>query len=849
MPLPSRPNPSKLNVRRPQVGGAAEGAESTEGLPVTPVAPPAAVVRPASEMPAVLQENSALSGDYATNWMEDEAIIPFDTEHLESLNHEGELDEVSDKFDILAEDTGGETGYASFGELTSQDIIDTPYARYAHLEDKVETTVSTIREILQSRADEIRQARLERGKKYRDLATEVDRLALRQMSGTAENSVTVEVKDQKVFLAMVVNELLGFGPVEPLWQDPTISEIMINGPHEVRIEQGGHTKIAQGVRFRSSDHLLSVARQMLILMGRKIDVKTPLQDGTLPDGSRINVVHQDLAPHGPLITIRRFPDTIYSMRQMVSLNSMTPEMAVEIGNLIYAGCSTVIAGGTGTGKALSTATPIPTTSGMKMLGDLQVGDLVFDETGATCSVTGYYPQEPNRECFEVLFSDGSSVIADADHNWAFARRDGFEVLTTRQALAVLRRSSEAVAKRNLTIPVVSAAIEWSDVEESEMDFYQVGYDIGTDNDVRIPSAVTYGAPAARRSFLEGFLDAGRSVRRAQVHSTGLMDVKVSNLKTLEDLNRIVNSLGSTQAFIESYENMESSLYFYLPEGVWEGSDRREDDKYQVEKNTRHIVDICPVDSVPVACISVDSPNHLYLFGDSFIPTHNTSMLNALSGCIPDDARVLTIEDTPELRLNPRKHVVPLVSRPGNEKEGGIPIRLLVRNALRMRPDRIVVGEVRDRSAYDMLQAMNTGHEGSLTTVHANDAHGTVERICLLVAEAGEVTADRAISLVAGGVDLFIIINRYEDGSRRIAAVHEVPSKLEVINGQNALITRPLFEFVHDETDKTGKVIGHYEAREPISPELRERHRLDKKTRLNLEEIYKLSDISLEMLGS
>ena len=152
----------------------------------------------------------------------------------------------------------------------------------------------------------------------------------------------------------------------------------------------------------------------------------------------------------------------------------------------------------------------------------------------------------------------------------------------------------------------------------------------------------------------------------------------------------------------------------------------------------------------------------------------TTLLNVISSFIPDDERIVTIEDAAELQLNQR-HVLRLESRPANiEGKGHIPIRELVRNALRMRPDRIVVGEVRDGAALDMLQAMNTGHDGSFTTVHANSARDSLSRLETMVLMAGIDLPIRAIrDQVASAVDLIIQQARLKDGTRRIVAITEV----------------------------------------------------------------------------
>jgi len=152
----------------------------------------------------------------------------------------------------------------------------------------------------------------------------------------------------------------------------------------------------------------------------------------------------------------------------------------------------------------------------------------------------------------------------------------------------------------------------------------------------------------------------------------------------------------------------------------------------------------------------------------------TTLLNVMSRYIPHDERIVTIEDAAELQLN-QTHVLRLESRPPNiEGKGQIDIRDLVRNSLRMRPDRIVVGEVRDGAALDMLQAMNTGHDGSITTVHANTPRDSLSRLETMVLMAGIDLPIRAIrDQVAGAIDLIVQQARMRDGTRRITAITEV----------------------------------------------------------------------------
>jgi pilus assembly protein CpaF len=181
----------------------------------------------------------------------------------------------------------------------------------------------------------------------------------------------------------------------------------------------------------------------------------------------------------------------------------------------------------------------------------------------------------------------------------------------------------------------------------------------------------------------------------------------------------------------------------------------------------------------------------------------TTLLNTLSSFISDDERIVTIEDTAELRLQQR-HVVRLESRPSNiEGQGAVSQRELVKNALRMRPDRIVVGEVRGAEALDMLQAMNTGHEGSLTTVHSNSARDALSRIETLVLMAGIDLSQRSIrEQIGSAFDLVVQIKRLSDGTRRVCSISEITGV------QDGVISmQELFEFKQDGLDSDKKVRG------------------------------------------
>lgn len=438
--------------------------------------------------------------------------------------------------------------YQAAGVLTAEQVINGDPDEFKHLEPKIVETVEKVQAQLVDLGltDKITMARYDEKLKSQ-LAAEIDRLALRHLMGGRSTGAG----DTRFIVANVVNEIIGLGPLEPLWQDPEITEVIVNGPSEVFIEQAGKLVQAKGARFRSQQHLLEICEKILSPLNRKLDVKDPLADGRLPDGSRVNAVHFAIAPEGPLLTIRRFPQVNRSLVDLTEGGAMTEEMACTLAWLVANKASTLVVGGTGTGK--------------------------------------------------------------------------------------------------------------------------------------------------------------------------------------------------------------------------------------------------------------------------------TTLLNALSAAIPRHERVVTIEDSLELRLHPSSHVAAMEARPADASGGNaVTIRSLVRNALRMRPDRIIVGEIRDQAALDMLQACNTGHEGSMSTVHANGANEAVSRLAVMIAQGGEIPADKVDWLVASALDLIVMIRRYKDGSRRVSGIYEVP---EVETGK-PLHTIPLWEWQRTGEDDNGRLLGEYKKINDISEELSTKLGLD-----------------------
>jgi pilus assembly protein CpaF len=185
----------------------------------------------------------------------------------------------------------------------------------------------------------------------------------------------------------------------------------------------------------------------------------------------------------------------------------------------------------------------------------------------------------------------------------------------------------------------------------------------------------------------------------------------------------------------------------------------------------------------------------------------TTTLNAMSSFIPNEERIVTIEDTAELQLQ-QEHVGRMESRPANiEGSGAVTIRDLVRNALRMRPDRIVVGECRGDEVIDMLQAMNTGHDGSMTTIHANGPRDSLGRIENMIGMSGVDLPLKVVRAnIASAINLVVQVTRMTDGMRRMISI------TEIVGMEGDVVTmQEIFKFNRQATDNTGRIIGRYGA--------------------------------------
>lgn len=841
-----------------------------------------------------------------TDWNDDESYIPIEPNFeksssrsqpeivvdrdIETLTSDKTLAGISDDIDII-------------GKLTAHDLMTNSWRRWEHLEPKIYDLTKLIQSRLSedNMAEQIKDARTLGGKVYEKTVRIIESMILKELSKGAygkEHRFNVSTEDKPIFMARVINEIMGLGPLEPLYADPSITEIMANGHDDIQVEIRGNLHRVPGARFRDDAHLFDMCTTMLTSVNRRIDIKEPLADGRLADKSRINVVHPIVGDGKTFLTLRKHPVTSWTIKDMVQAGAMTEDIAQELAFLIYNGCSTIIIGGTGTGKQLDDRTLLPTPTGWTTMGEVKVGDYVMSPSGKPTKVTGKFQDKPEVEAYLVKLSDGSTIVADADHNWFTYNRDEQlderilpKVRTTKEILKTLHTDS---GHANHAIKVTKP-IQYSidNTEQRLIDPYLLGTWLGNGynskslistadeeilqtfsreheiehmsehdyninngmhialekmsllNNKHIPETYMIAPEEVRRELLAGILDSG-----GEITNSGSIEFCSSSEELVDQMRVLVQSLGyitdkgeTEQGYILAFK---SEVPVFKLTQKQELHEKAMKENCSVQDTFRYIVDIEPYDEeVSMHCITVDSDDHLYLAGDSFITTHNTSMLNALSGAFPESIRTITVEDNLELKLNPDRTVISLEAREASTSgEGAVTIRKLVRNTLRMRPDRIVVGEVRDGTAYDMLQAMNTGHEGSMTTIHANDSASGIDRIANLAVESGLIDPHGVTSLITGAVDLLVVVKRYsEDGSRRISGIYEIPNRPQYDSESqtSSIQPIPLWEWRHTHTHEDGSIEGHYEHINEVSEGLRKKKRLDAARRMSLEEVYELSD--------
>jgi pilus assembly protein CpaF len=535
---------------------------------------------------------------------------------------------------------------------------------------------------------------------------------------TTEKQISLSHHERSALSNEFLCEAAGFGPLEPLLNEPAIKKIHIVSPAEILVERNGRLG-PSGRRFRDEMHLRSIIARVAEALGSHIDARVPLLDRELADGSRIQARIPPLSAtpvlivdkrggSNPFTTLKRQQDERAKNQVVPFLNfkqRVQERLVRELDQEILKNA---------TNEELRTAlettiNEVKNDEGVFMTRAEQ-GQLTSDLLN---EILGMGPIEPLLNDPEV-----GEVMVNGPHKIYVERNGKLEMTSCKfrdnaHVMQIIERIVSPLGRRvDERSPMVDARLP-----------------DGSRVNAIIPPLALDGPSLTIRKFAQDPL-------------------------TISDLIGWGTLTREAAMFLQAA--VETRLNIIVSGGTGSGK---------------------------------------------------TTTLNVLSSFIPADERIVTIEDAAELQLR-QDHVVRLESRPPNiEGAGQITIRDLVRNALRMRPDRIVVGECRGAEALDMLQAMNTGHDGSLTTAHANSPREMLSRLETMVLMAGLDLPVRAIrEQVAGAIQLIVQQSHMRDGSRRITYI------TEVIGMEGDVITlQDLFLFQQERIDERGKIIGRLRA--------------------------------------
>lgn len=687
-----------------------------------------------------------------------------------------------------------------------------------------------------------------------------------------------------------------------------ITEIMINGPHNVWIEERGKLRPAPEIRFRDNTHLLNVINTLIAPLDRRLDDLHPSIDAALPDderfpgGGRINAVLDPISLVGPALTIRRFSRVPFSLERLAEFGSMTIEMAEFLRNCVRGKLNILVSGGTGSGK----------TTLLRAIAnqiDLERERLVTIEDTAELNigrgrenVIGMEARKPDR------FGEGEVTIRDLVRNALRMRPDriivgevrGAEALDMLQAMNTGHEGSLATLHANSTRDAFSrleTMVMWAEgAKELPLNAIREQM-VGALNIIvqqeRLPNGqrkiVSISEVLGMRHGEVILRDIFRFHRGVDANGE-LVGEFTATGATPKCLPRIEPSTGAlTSLFKPTYlrdtlgpevlsNPSVGEIMVNGPHDVWieERGKLRQAPEIRFRDNT-HLLNVINTLLAPLdrrldelhPTVDISLPNDerfpgggrinavldpISLVGPvltirrfSRVPftlerlsefgSMSPAMIGFLRACVRAKRnilisggtgsgkttllgaiaremdlrreRIITIEDAAELQIGQQgDHVVSLETRaPDRFGEGEVTIRDLVRNALRMRPDRIIVGEVRGAETLDMLQAMNTGHEGSLTTVHANspvEAFGRLETMVMWAKEAAGLSLS-AIRRQLCTLDIVVQQARIADGSRKIVAISEVLN----LDDADRVIVEDIFRFEQRGIGPNGDVIGEY----------------------------------------
>lgn len=529
-----------------------------------------------------------------------------------------------------------------------------------------------------------------------------------------EQGLSINRDERAALTNEFVDEVFGFGPLEMLLNDNTVTKITANAPDDVWVERLGVLE-KTGRRFRDTEHLMATIQKVASTIGGRIDAKVPMLDRKLPDDSRIRAKVPPIAATGPTITIDKFSnnpfESVKRQQQERQRSQVAPYYALKerIQDRLVQELDPELIAGNQSERLRGQIEDMINSSIQEenmVMSRAERSELVGDLLN---EIVGLGPIEPLLNDPEI-----SEIMVNGPFQIYVERHGKLELCDKRfrdnnHVMQIIERIVAPLGRRiDEKSPMVDARL--SD---------------GSRVNAIIPPLAIKGPTITIRKFSKDPF-------------------------TMTDLVNFGTLSPECAQFLKAC--VEGRLNLVVSGGTGSGK---------------------------------------------------TTTLNVLSSFIPSDERIVTVEDAAELQLR-QDHVVTLEARPANiEGVGAITIRDLVRNCLRMRPDRIVVGECRGGEALDMLQAMNTGHDGSLTTGHANSPREMLGRLEVMVLMAGMELPVRAIrEQIAGAVDLICQCERMRDGTRKVTYV------TEVVGMEGDVITmQDLFVFNQTGVDDRGKLVG------------------------------------------
>jgi Flp pilus assembly CpaF family ATPase len=561
-------------------------------------------------------------------------------------------------------------------------------------------------------------------------------------------------------------ELFGYGAMSTWLEDPEVEDILLNNWQWMDIIKRGAKHPIKPTPFKS-DREVNEWLQTVVFqpVGKEFNRSNPAENAVLRDGSRVFAFRNPIAEHTGFAIRRHRKEVFQKPEDYINTGIAPVSFFKDLKEWTEGKRTMVVAGATGSGKAQPLDARIATPTGWTTMGELQVGDPVLDVHGHTQTVEGVYPQG-ELPIVAVTFADGTTVQCCTEHLWNVRDTAGQLLDRPWQTLPLHEIRERFDNEGEIWYVPVAAPVNFQPTTALTA-VRELGNEVGNSYSLSagqsvvatstlVPDAYMLGSIAERWELLHGIQEAC---------GEGTADlVTVLGYEFAQQVVELVQSLGGL-ARLRGGERRG------MP--VWEIDLRFPEEGSAL---AREIVAIETVGRAQAQCIRVSSADQLYLT-EGYIVTHNTTFINFAGSLVPRDERIITLEDTPELQIN-HPRVLPLTTsesgaRAGETGDKDIPMRDLLRYSLRLKPDRIIVGETRDAEAFDMLDALNTGHAGSFTSLHSNSTTDAITRLqTMAVRAAFDYPISALQDLIASVIDIVLHI-RNIDGVRRVAQVDQV----------------------------------------------------------------------------